>query len=142
MLGICFTDTQLSGYLSGSPLTFSKPLVLSENQKVKYSQSDGIKHWFITSPNGLRHLKPEMQPGIIFYIKETWFTSDNPKLTGKAVYYKVNPDYDTSLIVWKWINKAQMPQRYARHFIRVTSAVLTETDNGFEWVYGFEFVKH
>ena len=141
MLGICFTDEQLRGYLSGSPLTFSKPLVLAENQKVKYSQSDGIKHWFISSPTRLRHLKPELKPGAMLYIKETWFTSDNPKLTGKAVYYKVNPGCDVS-VIWKWINKAQMPQRYARHYIRITSAVLTETENGFEWVYSFEFVKH
>ncbi len=112
MIGICFTDAETIALISDKKLTFSKPIILSENQKVKYTETLSGRKFFVSNDGVLQHPpKPMYISTQGFYLKEPYYIEKTGLITYK---------YPENQASRKWLNRAQMPVKHARFKVVLT----------------------
>jgi hypothetical protein len=112
MIGICFTDTETLELINNKKISFCKPVILSENQKVKYLETESGKRFFVSNNGVLQHPPEPMYVSAQgFYLKEPYYIEETGLITYK---------YAENQTSRKWLNRAQMPVKHARFKVVIT----------------------
>ena len=131
--GILFSQPMYAAVVSGTK-TMTRRLIKPQPKYkyfVDFIADYGIIAHHGDTPDERQRLKPRYLPGEVVYLKEPYCPTfvDEESDEIKKILYKYDGIYYEIEKYRLWCNKMFMPEKYARHFIEITSVKAERLQN-------------